>query len=138
MTKKLKIVLDTNAVISSMSSRLNFEFVLDYLIQQKYDLFLSTEILLEYEEKIRYFFDEELAENTLQLFDILPNIYKVEVYYNLNLISNDLSDNKFVDLSFASNADYIVTNDKHFNILRNLSYPKINIISIEDFVSLFD
>ena len=30
-------------------------------------------------------------------------------------------------------ADYIVTNDKHFNILKNIDFPKIKVIGIETF-----
>ena len=138
MIKKLRVVLDTNALISSMSNRLNFEIVLDYLIQQKYDLFVTTEILLEYEEKIMQFFDKDVAINILQLFEILPNIHKINIYFNQNLISVDPSDNKFVDCAFTGNVDYIVTNDKHFNILLNVTYPKINILSIENFVRLLN
>ncbi len=119
-----------------MSDRLDFQIVFDTLIQKKYDLFISNEILLEYEEKINQFFNKTVVNNTLKLFNILPNIYKTDIYYNLNLITPDPNDNKFVDCAFACNADYIITNDKHFDLLQNIEYPKIKIISIENFVNL--
>jgi DUF1016 N-terminal domain len=34
-------------------------------------------------------------------------------------------DNKFVDIAIASNADYIITNDKHFKILSKISFTKV-------------
>jgi predicted nucleic acid-binding protein len=52
------------------------------------------------------------------------------------LINADKTDNKFVDCAFACNADYIVTNDKHFNVLKSVEYPKINILSIEKFAEI--
>ena len=133
MTNKLKIVLDTNALISMLSRRLNFTNIFKALTKGKYELYITNDILLEYDEKINQFFDKEIVLNLLEVFDLLPNIHKIDIYYHMNLINIDPSDNKFVDCAFACNADYIVTNDKHFNILKNVKYPKISIISIEKF-----
>ena len=52
------------------------------------------------------------------------------------MITNDADDNKFVDCAIAANADYIVTNDKHFQILQTVDFPKVNIISVEEFRNL--
>ena len=40
---------------------------------------------------------------------------------------------KFVDCAFNAGADYIVTNDRHFNVLKNIDFPKINVIDIVTF-----
>lgn len=64
------------------------------------------------------------------------NVDKVVVSFKLNLIENDPDDNKFVDCGFAGNVDYIVTNDSDYNILKNLDFRKINIISLEEFGEL--
>lgn len=42
-------------------------------------------------------------------------------------------DNKFSDCAFAGNVHYLVTNDKHFNVLSSIPFPKINVISLEVF-----
>ena len=131
--KKENIVLDTNAIISILSRKLNFQKILYALINEEFNLFVTNEIILEYEEKIRFFFNEDQVDYFLQLLNILPNIHKINTFYHLNIISNDPSDNKFVDCAFASNAKYIVTNDKHFNILKNINFPKIEVITIEYF-----
>ena len=44
--------------------------------------------------------------------------------------------NKFVDCAIASNADFIVTNDGHFNVLKNIPFPKVKVISIDDFMEI--
>ena len=132
----MRIVLDTNALISTLSEKLNYEIVLDCLLLEKYDLFITNEILLEYEEKVEFFFDKQVLENTLELLKLLSNIHKIATYYQLNLITSDSSDNKFVDCAFACNADYIVTDDKHFNILKTIDFPKLKTISIEQFAKL--
>ncbi len=48
-------------------------------------------------------------------------------------IEADPNDNKFVDCAVAARADYIVTEDKHFNELRKVSFPKINVIGVDEF-----
>ncbi|MBC8180569.1 PIN domain-containing protein [candidate division KSB1 bacterium] len=47
----------------------------------------------------------------------------------------DEDDNKFVDCAISSNADFIVTNDRHFNILKNIEFPKVNVINVDDFLN---
>ena len=136
MIKRLKIVLDTNALISILSRRLNFHSILISLKDDNFDLFITNEILLEYEEKIIRFYGEKQLTSIIYLFELLQNVHKISTYFNMSLIKTDESDNKFVDCAFACNADYIVTNDKHFNILKNIEYPKINTISIEEFSEL--
>jgi len=51
----------------------------------------------------------------------------------MRIISIDEDDNKFVDCAFAANADYIVTNDSDFNILKQTAFPKIKVVSLDDF-----
>jgi predicted nucleic acid-binding protein len=51
-------------------------------------------------------------------------------------MENDPEDNKFVDCGIAGQADFLVTQDKHFNILKTIEFPKLSIISTEDFAKL--
>jgi uncharacterized protein len=44
---------------------------------------------------------------------------------------------KFVDCAIAANADWLITNDKHFNILKDIDFPVVNIIRLEDFEQQF-
>jgi predicted nucleic acid-binding protein len=55
------------------------------------------------------------------------------VHYQLNLITADEDDNKFVDCAFAANADYIITHDHHFGILKTIAFPRIPILDIHQF-----
>ena len=56
----LKIVLDTNALLRSLSRRSQFAFVLDKLYEGEYELWVSNDILLEYEERSVIFFPGRL------------------------------------------------------------------------------
>ena len=60
---------------------------------------------------------------------------KVIPYYKWNLITAD-PDNKFADCALNARADYIVTNNRHFNILKKIDFPKINVVNIDTFKKL--
>ena len=58
-----------------------------------------------------------------------------EVYIHFALIKSDVDDNKFVDCAVAADAEYIVTNDTHFDILKEIPWPKVSVIKIKDFMN---
>ncbi|MBR6330753.1 MAG: nucleotide-binding protein, partial [Bacteroidales bacterium] len=60
----------------------------------------------------------------------------VDPQFHLGLITSDPDDNKFVDCAFASNATFIVSNDKHFNVLQTIDFPRINVLKIQEFLAL--
>jgi len=129
----LKVVLDTNTILRCISRRSKFSVVLDKLFNGNYELAVTTDILLEYEEKIAEIFSKETAELFIGALSLLPNVTKTDIYYHLQLINSDADDNKFSDCAFAGNAHYLVTNDKHFNVLKTYTFPAINIITLEEF-----
>ena len=51
----------------------------------------------------------------------------------INLITVDPDDNKFVDCAISANAHYIVTNDHHYDVLKDIDFPKVNIVNIQQF-----
>ncbi|MBL7732608.1 MAG: putative toxin-antitoxin system toxin component, PIN family [Chitinophagaceae bacterium] len=134
----LRIVLDTNAVLRSVSRRSAYHIVFDKLYENGYQLCISSEILMEYEEKITAIFSEETAELIIGAFSFMENIRKADVHFKLNLIVADPDDNKFSDCAFAANAHYLVTDDRHFNVLRNIPFPSITVITLDEFKSLLE
>lgn len=64
------------------------------------------------------------------------NVTLIKVYYNWSLIEKDPDDNKFVDCAIAGNAKFIATNDNHFNILKNIGFPKVDIVNSDEFLNL--
>lgn len=61
----------------------------------------------------------------------------VPVYFEFNLIQEDSDDNKFVDCAIFANADFIVSDDKHFNELGSVEFPKVLVVRLDDFARLF-
>ena len=132
----LKVVLDTNALLRSISRRSAFSLVLDKLHDGDYELWVTNDILLEYEEKITDIFSKEIAELIIGAISLLPNVKKAEIHYHLFLIDIDKFDNKFSDCAFAGNVHYLVTNDRHFNVLSTIPFPSINVMTLEAFRNL--
>jgi|SRR5690606_37062344 len=128
----MKVVIDTNILLVSISRRSPFNWIFQQLIAGKYILCLTTEILSEYAEKIEEHMGKAVAEAALKAILELPNIEKIEIYYKWNLIK-DSDDNKFSDCTIAAGAKYLVTQDKDFKVLKDVEFPKIEIISAEEF-----
>ena len=59
-------------------------------------------------------------------------------YYRWELIEQDYDDNKFADCAIACNAHYLATNDKHFTISKRIAFPKVNVISVDEFKLVID
>lgn len=75
----------------------------------------------------------KVANFVLQIIESAINVELVTKYFRWDLISQDPDDNKFVDCAIASNARFIISNDKHFNILSKIEFPKVEVISLDDF-----
>ena len=129
----MKIVLDTNCLLPSVPPKSEYHCILTSLQKGFYTLCYSNEILTEYEELLMQFYSNSLTYNILNL--IINSIYTQQVipHYKWNLITADTDDNKFVDCALNAGADYIVTNDKHFNILNKIEFPPIKVIDIDMF-----
>ena len=91
----------------------------------------TYEILTEYEEIITSKYNKNVAKNVIRTLLKLPNVHLI--YYHWNLINSDPDDNKFVDCAISANANYLVSNDKHFNMLKEIEFPKITVLKIEEF-----
>ena len=46
-------------------------------------------------------------------------------------------DDKPADVTIAASADYPFTNDRHFEILKQLKFAQVAVVSLQDFLSLF-
>ena len=89
----------------------------------------------EYQEIIAQKTSEVVAENVINLLLKSENVMFVDSYFRLQLIESDVDDNKFVDCAFAADATYIVSDDKHFDILANISFPQILVLKLKEFLN---
>ncbi|MCW5923222.1 MAG: hypothetical protein KIS77_12825 [Saprospiraceae bacterium] len=92
--------------------------------------------MLEYAEKIEEKTTPSISHNLLELLTLLPNVRLQEIFYNWNLIANDPDANKFVDCYIAAGADYLVSNDRHFSVLKPNDFPPVQVIRMEAFMEI--
>lgn len=129
----MKIVLDTNVLLVSFSGKSALHWVWESLLDNRFTLCATTDILLEYEEIIGRHLEQEMADAVMDAIIDLPNLQLVSKYIFWHLIEKDPDDNKFVDCAIACNAKYVVSEDRHFNVLKEIPFPKVDVIGVEEF-----
>ncbi len=94
---------------------------------------MLNEILFEYQEILTEKASAEVAENVVNFISINPFTEKYEIFFNFGLIADDADDNKFVDCAITSNAIYLVSNDRHFQVLKTVNFPQVTILKLQEF-----
>ena len=118
----MTVVVDTNVVLSARATTHRHNRILRAFGAGKFAWAVSTEIALEYEEIIAR--RASVAEwrklkTVLDAADELHgNLFHVEPSFHFRLIVADPDDDKFADCAIAAEADWIITDDAHFEALR--------------------
>jgi len=73
------------------------------------------------------------AKLVLEMILRARNVLRVDAQFRFHLITADEDDNKFVDCAIVANAEYIVSNDNHFNALNTISFPHVEVRKLEEF-----
>lgn len=100
----------------------------ELFIARAFEWVLSNEILTEYEEQVTRRYSVRTAQQVHDVLTTAPNAYFQEAYYKWQLIEADPDDNEFVDVAVAAGADFLVSNDRHFQPLRHLSFPRLPLV----------
>ena len=132
----MRLVLDTNVLLATLPKLSRFRKILDALVSKEIELVVSTAILLEYQEILMRKTNEIVANNFLEFLAKQPNVVRVDTPFMWGIIDNDPDDNKFVDAGFMAGADYIVTYDVHFNVVKDWPFPKIAIVTPDEILAL--
>ncbi|MBO4612822.1 MAG: putative toxin-antitoxin system toxin component, PIN family [Bacteroidaceae bacterium] len=132
----MRIVLDTNALIQSIPERSPYHPVWRSILNGENTLCITNEILEEYAEILQRLAGKETAEYVLGAIIKCKYVEHITPHFRFNLITADPDDNKFVDCAIVGNARYIVTNDRHYDVLRTIDFPVVDIISLRDFLKL--
>ena len=99
----------------------------------RYVLCVSNEILEEYEEIISSHMSSLAARIAVETILRANNVVRVDAQFRFNLITADIDDNKFVDCAIIANADYIVSEDSHFNVLKSIPFPRVEVKRLREF-----
>lgn len=128
------VVIDTNCMLQIISKKSPYRPIWDAFLEGRYELCVSNDILDEYQEILGQQITPTIAENIVLLILNKSNVKFIDPHFRMELITADPDDNKFVDCAFAANADYLVSEDSHFDVLKNLSFPKLNLVTLDEFL----
>ena len=133
----LRVVADTNTLVSAVISKGNEFELLNLAHEGKLEIVLSPQILKEFRNVIsraKFGFSEEQIDNAFkQLINtttiVVPSI-------KLDIIKEDTSDNKVLECAEAGNADYIVSGDRH--LLKLKEYKNIRIVRTSEVLKIIN
>ena len=127
------VVIDTNCILQMISRQSPYFAVWKAFDEGKYLLCVSNEIINDYQEVIAQLTNAFVAENVIEFILNNPFCLRFDPQYRFNLIQQDPDDNKFVDCAIIANADYIVSDDKHFNVLKDIPFPHVEAKKLSEF-----
>ncbi len=130
-----RIVLDTNALIQCIPIRSKYHIIWNKILDGSYQLCVSNAILNEYEEIIERLVDVSTAKFVINVILNNPNTVFINPTFNFVLIVADPDDDKFVDVAVAGRARFIVSDDKHFNVLKNIQFPRVEVVRVDKLYS---
>ncbi|WP_026628172.1 putative toxin-antitoxin system toxin component, PIN family [Dyadobacter alkalitolerans] len=132
----MKVILDTNVLLISLLVKSRYRPIFDALKIGDFEIVVSNDILLEYHEKIAEKTSHDIADNVIKLILSLDNCTLQTTFFEWGLMHNDEDDNKYVDCALVAGADHLVSEDRHFNILKKIDFPKLSVIRADDFLEL--
>ncbi|MFN3380083.1 MAG: putative toxin-antitoxin system toxin component, PIN family [Runella zeae] len=134
----MRVVIDTNVLCATLKKS-NFErFIYDAFKMEVFEWVVSTEILNEYHEKLAEFYSVETANLVVNILTAAPNVILAEPAFRWNLISEDPDNNKFSDLAISTNAYFLVSYDRHFNIFKEISFPNLKVVKPKEFKTIIN
>jgi len=128
-----KVVIDTNIYISALFWGGKPRKIIDLGREKNILLFISVDIEKEIAETLKVKFKLDEKEINKILFDFSTFTIPVNVTQQINLISDDPDDNKFLECAVSCKADYIVSGDNH--LLKLKKYAGIKILKSSQFLS---
>ena len=130
------VVIDTNCLLQIIARNSPYRPIWNAYLAGKYQLCVSNEILDEYQEILEQQITPTIAENVILLILNRKNTLLVDPHFRMELITQDPDDNKFVDCAITAGATYIVSNDHHFDELKQYDFPKVDVRTLDEFLDI--
>lgn len=127
----MKIVVDTNVLISGVFFGGFPRQILRSIVEKRISAFATTEIVDEYEEIVQEMITRKQGQlNREILSPLIGALEIIESVSNIQ-ISRDPDDDKFINCAKDAHALYIVSGDKDLLVLRQ--YENIQIVTAKVF-----
>lgn len=134
MKQMRRIVIDTNCLLAILPTHSSYHQVWADFLEGKLEICVSTEVLFEYEEILSEKSSPYFADIIIKTLINRSNLVRVSPTWHFNLIDADPDDNKFVDCAVCGQAEYLVSNDRHYQVLKTVNFPQLNLVKLQDFV----
>ncbi len=122
----MTVCLDTNVLPGMFGRAAPLLPLRSGLLARRFTWALSTEILLEYEEIVAREMGAGAVERLMQFIEFVEQargvIRRISPSFRFHLITDDADGDKFADCAIAAEADFIITDDRHFDVLRGSGY----------------
>ncbi|MBO3767773.1 MAG: putative toxin-antitoxin system toxin component, PIN family [Candidatus Brockarchaeota archaeon] len=133
--KKLKVVLDTNILVSAWLWEGNESKIVEMIENGLVVGYTSPQLIQEFEKVMNYpkfrLSEEEIA-NAIGYYQII--LRTIEPKIVVNIIRNDPADNRVLDCALSAKANAIITGDKHLLALEK--FKNIRIVTSTEFLKL--
>ncbi len=131
------VCLDTNVVLRLFGRNSGLERLVHAFAFGHLTVAVSTGIWLEYQEIAVRIGGPAHWERIDRLFRQVEALHgtvrHVEPSFHFHTIAADADDDAFADCAIAAEADYVITEDRHFDVLASAGY-KVRAITPEEFI----
>ncbi|MBI4096315.1 MAG: putative toxin-antitoxin system toxin component, PIN family [Candidatus Levybacteria bacterium] len=128
----IKVILDTNILISAIGFGGKPRKVLHLILDDKIEAVTSPILMAELEDVVYKKFPK-LAYNFSLIDPQIQDKFKIVKPKKSLLVARDNDDNRVLEAAFAGKCDYIITGDKDLLDLKN--YKNIKIVTPDIFLS---
>ncbi len=113
----MRVVLDTNAIVSGLNFPGNERLVLELALRGRFELFLSPFILEEVAEVLgrKFAWDERSSAQAPRALGGAATV--IEPWRLAETIEGDHADNRILECAVEASADYLVTGDRRHLLL---------------------
>lgn len=133
--ENLKVVLDTNILISAIAFGGKPEGVLNLVLDEKIIAVTSPILLAEFQEVYKKNFPLKFVDFELTL-ERIEEIFKMVKPKRSLKIVRDEDDNRVLEAAFEGNCDFIITGDK--DLLDLKKYKNIKIMKADEFLAIIN
>ncbi len=133
----IKVVLDTNIIVSALLFKGELSKIVDLWKSGKIIPLISRETFEEFGNVLEYpkFSLKEEEIKTIIEEEMLPFFKVVEITNEVENVCKDHDDDKFLSCAISASTDFIVSGDKELCGLDN--YKTVRIIRASEFLKMF-
>jgi uncharacterized protein len=130
----IKIVIDTNNLISALGWEGKSRELFEKVIDNEYTLYISTKQIEELKRVMNYKkfnFTIERKTGFLAILFHMANVINTTISFDALI---DKSDNMILECAVEAGADYIITGDNQLLALKE--FKGVKIVSVNDFLTI--